>query len=215
MKHIYFDLDGTLTDPRDGIVACIKHAMATLGRDLPTNDGLDRFIGPPLFKTFRTLLGPVDDQTVERAIAAYRERFTTIGIFENRVYAGIPGALAALVRAGYQLHLVTVKPAPFATRILQHFDLAAYFVSVCAPDLDARDVQKAILIREALDARPFDRTSVTMVGDRADDVNGARENGIRSIAVTWGYGPRPELEAAQPDHLVDSLPELLRVFGAV
>jgi phosphoglycolate phosphatase len=215
VKQIFFDLDGTLTDPRDGIVACIRHAMAALGRNLPATENLDHFIGPPLSRTFRILLDAADHETIERAIAAYRERFETVGIFENRVFAGVPEALAALVQAGHQLHLVTVKPIPFATRILQRFDLAAHFVSVHAPDLGARDVQKGFLIREALEAIRVDPASVTMVGDRGEDVDGARQNGVRSIAVTWGYGSRLELEAAQPDHLINSVTELLGVLGAV
>jgi phosphoglycolate phosphatase len=188
--------------------------MRSLGRDLPVTADLDHFIGPPLFRTFCTLLDCADNETIEHAIAAYRERFTTVGILENRVYSGIPEVLETLERTGYQLYLVTVKPAPFATRILQHFDLAARFVSVHAPGLADRDIQKASLIREALDARGLAPRAVMMVGDRAEDVEGARHSGVRSIAVTWGYGSRAELEAARPDHLINSPGELLGVLGA-
>lgn len=214
MKHVFFDLDGTLTDPRDGIVACIRHAMATLGRELPSPHELERFIGPPLFGTFRTLLADPDEETIERAITAYRERFATVGIFENRVYAGIPDALATLQRTDHRLYLVTVKPAPFAARILEHFGIAGHFASVHAPDLADRSVHKASLIRRALEAHDLDPATVTMVGDRAEDIAGARRNGVMSVAVTWGYGSSAELEAAQPDELVHSVSELLAFMGA-
>jgi phosphoglycolate phosphatase len=212
LKTIFFDLDGTLTDPRDGIVGCIRHAMSALGRDLPESENLDGFIGPPLFRTFGTLLEPTDSETIERAIAAYRERFATVGILENRVYAGIPEALATLVRAGHRLHVVTAKPAPYANRILRHFELANYFASVVGPSLDDRDIRKTFLVRDALAASGADPSTVTMVGDRGEDVSGARENGVRAIAVAWGYGSRAELEAARPDRLVDSVIELLGVL---
>lgn len=214
MNQIFFDLDGTLTDPRAGIVACIQHAMTALGRDLPSSLELERFIGPPLSGTFRVLLGDVDEGTIERAITAYRERFATVGIYENQVYAGIPDALATLERSDHQLHLVTVKPAPFARRILRHFGLARHFASVHAPDLADRGAHKAALIRQALEAHDLDPANVVMVGDRAEDINGARQNGVTSVAVTWGFGSLPELEAARPDALVYSVAELLAFLSS-
>ena len=186
--------------------------MASLGRDLAATSDLEQYIGPPLFRTFGTLLGG-DPEAIERAIAAYRERFATVGIFENQVYPGIHEALTALTRAGRRLHLVTIKPMTFATRILDHFDLRACFASIHGPDLALRDVGKEVLIRESLEANQVDPSTATMVGDRGEDVDGARRNGVRSIAVTWGFGSRAELEEARPDRLVASVPELLGVLG--
>jgi phosphoglycolate phosphatase len=213
MQHILLDLDGTLTDPREGIVGCIQHALTALGLEAPPPRELERFIGPPLAQTFRILLGETDEERVERAIAVYRERFGSTGIYENAVYGGIPAALAALVRAGCRLHLVTVKPEPFAQRVLRHFDLEQYFISVHAPDLGAREVRKAALIRQALERHRIDPPTAAMVGDRAEDVEGARENRVTSIAVTWGHGSRAELEVARPDRIVDSVGDLVTALG--
>ena len=215
MRHVLLDLDGTLTDPREGITACIRHALTGLGLEAPPPRDLDRFIGPPLAQSFRILLGEGHEAQVERAIALYRERFDSTGIYENAVYGGIPAALDALVRIGCRLHLVTLKPEPFAQRVLGHFDLERRFASVHAPDLGARDVRKAALIRQALEGQRLDPRRVAMVGDRAEDVAGARENRVASVAVTWGYGSRAELEAARPDRIIDSVGDLPTAVAAV
>ena len=214
MRSIFIDLDGTLTDPREGIVRCIQHALATLGRSSPAAGELERFIGPPLATAFRELLGTEDTLRIDAALAAYRERFATVGIFENRVHPEIPGALASLHRSGRRLHLVTVKPRPFAERIVDHFELGRYLTGIWAPELADRLPDKSLILREALGARKVDPGSAVMVGDRADDVLAARRNRVRAIGVAWGYGSSTELESASPDFIVRSVPELLACLGA-
>jgi phosphoglycolate phosphatase len=207
--HLLFDLDGTLTDSREGVVRCMQHALEHLGRRSPPPADLATFIGPPLAGTFATLLGTADPALVEEAIAAYRARFERVGIFENAVYPGIRDALAELAAAGHDLYVVTVKPRRYARQILEHVELAGVFTAVHGPELGHREHTKRALIRElCTDARVPARRAV-MIGDRAEDIVGAKENGLASIGVTWGYGSRAELEAAQPDVLVGSSAELV------
>jgi phosphoglycolate phosphatase len=212
-KNILLDLDGTLTDPREGIVRCIQHALHTLGRESPDASELERYIGPPLGRSFQELLGTTDSELVADALSAYRARFTSEGLFENRVYPEIPHALEALCRAGRMLYLVTVKPRVFAQRILDHFQLAAHLRAVYAPELTELLPDKTSLVASTLSREGLDPASACMVGDRADDMLAARKNGIRTLAVTWGYGSRAELESAGPDFIVDSVPELLACMG--
>jgi len=208
-SHVFFDLDGTLTDPRDGIVRCIAHALATLDRPVPSERALERFIGPPLARTFEILLDTTDGTLVGSAIEAYRARFTATGILENRVYPEIPGALALLASRGTTLCVVTSKPSVFARRILDHFGLSSYFTRVHGPDLSDTSYTKATLVGRALESERLLPCAAVMIGDRADDIEGARANGVRSIGVTWGYGSRAELDAAGADVIVGAVPELL------
>src|SRR2546428_618254 len=124
--HLFLDLDGTVTDPREGIVRCISHALTVLKRPATPPEHLQRFIGPPLAQTFQTILGTTDEALIRSAIAAYRERFTSIGILENQLYPDIPAALALLTQRGFTLYLLTSKPKIFASRIVDQFGLSAY-----------------------------------------------------------------------------------------
>ena len=202
---LLFDLDGTITDSRPGIVRCIAHALEELGRPAPADSELTRFVGPPLAASFQTLLGTADAEVVERAIALYRERFDRVGIFENTVYPGMHEALAMLAGDGHYLAVVTAKPRAYAVRIIEHFGLAPMFRSVHGPDLAHRHYTKAFLIEEALaSAGPDRRALAMMIGDRTDDIDAAREACVRATAVTWGYGTADELRDAMPDAIVDS-----------
>jgi phosphoglycolate phosphatase len=214
VRSIFIDLDGTLTDPREGIVRCIQHALTRLGRPAPPDGELERFIGPPLSRAFQELLGTDDTVAIDAGLSAYRERFATVGIFENHVHPEIPAALATLRRSGRPIYLLTVKPRPFAERIADHFELSRHLVAICAPELADRAPDKSLLLHHALERHGVDPASAVMVGDRADDVLAARQNRVTAIAVAWGYGSLPELESACPDFIVRSVPELLERLGA-
>ena len=207
--HLFLDLDGTLTDPREGIVRCLAHALNSLNRPAPAAHELERFIGPPLGETFQILLRTTDDALVRSAIAAYRERFRSIGVFENRVYPDIPPALALLAQRGFTLSLLTSKARVFASQIVEHFGLSAYFVSVYGPELDDLTSTKVALLRHALANEQLDARAVVVVGDRKEDVTAGRQNGAISVGVTWGYGSREELETAGADHIVGSVADLV------
>jgi len=209
-SNLFFDLDGTITDPREGIVRSISHALTVMNCSVPSHDSLARFIGPPLAKTFETLLATKDQSVIRTAIDAYRERFAAIGIFENRIYPEIPPALDTLEDLGFTLFIVTSKPAPYAERIVEHFSLSRHFARIYGPALNDLSATKSLLVRRALAAEGLDPTTVAVIGDRADDLAGARENGVRFVAVTWGYGLCGELEGA--DATVDSPSELVPLF---
>ena len=209
---VLFDLDGTLTDNGPGIVNCVQFALAQLG--LPPVDDLAvrAFIGPPLRDGFAAL--GHDDETCHRAVAAYRERFTDIGLFENTVYPGIAELLGELADRGVVLGVATSKPGVFATRILEHFGLDKHFEVVVGSELNGSRSLKAEVIAAALDQLAVDHARVVMVGDRSHDVAGARACGLDCIGVTWGYAEPGELEAAGATAVVATSTQLLDVLVA-
>lgn len=205
-KQVYlFDLDGTLTEPGEGITNSVMYALDKFGIHETDRTALYRFIGPPLLDSFTQFYGMPPEQA-EQAVSAYREYFSTKGLFENRVYEGIPTLLQGLRDQGKTLVLATSKPEVFTLRILEKFDLTRYFHHIGAASLDSSRSQKADVIRHALHlcGNPSPET-VVMIGDRWHDIHGARANGIQSIGVLYGYGGRPELEQAGADVIAQSV----------
>lgn len=216
-KQIYlFDLDGTLTDPGQGITNSVMYALDKFGIHETDRTALYKFIGPPLLDSFQIFYRMSPEQA-EQAVAAYREYFSVTGLFENRVYEGIPALLQVLRAEGKTLAMATSKPEIFAVRILEKFDLAKYFHYVGAASLDSSRSQKADVIRHALHlCGDPDPDTVLMIGDRKHDILGAIENKIQSVGVLYGYGDRPELEQAGADAIAESvihLKELLLSSG--
>ncbi len=210
---LLFDLDGTLTDPRSGIVRCMKHALETLGAPHPPDDVLASFIGPSLRSTFATLLETSDRDLIERALALYREEYGHTGLFENQVYAGVSQMLdhaRALASAAF---VATLKPKVYAERIVRRLGLAPFFAGVYGSELEGRFDDKTELIAHLLATEKVAPESAVMIGDRAGDVAGARANGIRSIGVLWGYGSQTELLGAGADDLCGSPAELPACLG--
>ena len=209
------DLDGTLTDPIDGISRALDRAMAALGLPALTPEQRRASVGPPLEGIFTALGVPAD--RLDEAIRAYREYYGSIGLLENRVYDGIPEALARVRDAGVRLVLATSKPEPFAQRIVEHFGLAPMLDHVAGATLDGSVARKADVIARALTAVGVEPGSdVVMIGDRSHDVLGAAEHGLACVGVEWGYAAPGELEAAgaialvrTPADLVDLLLGLL------
>jgi len=204
---VLFDLDGTLTDSRIGITTSIRHAMAVLGRPLAPEVDLDWCIGPPLIDAFARLLDGDRDRAAE-GVAAYRARYSTIGLYENAVYPGIPDLLDRLVAEGRTLVLATSKPRVFAIRILEHFDLARRFRAVHGSELDGTRADKTDLLPWILAEEGLDPATAVMVGDRRHDVEGARAAGIAAIGVAWGFGAPGELATAGAAAIVASPAEL-------
>jgi phosphoglycolate phosphatase len=192
---VLFDLDGTLTDPKPGITECIRYALTGLGRPAPAADDLLWCIGPPMLKSFATLLETDDPALLARGVALYRERFGTVGMFENAVYPGIPEAVAAVRAAGFATYVATSKPHVYARQIVAHFGLDPLFDGVYGSELDGTRVEKADLIAHALAEERLDPARVVMIGDREHDAIGARRCGVRVIGVTYGYGTEAELRA--------------------
>ncbi len=207
--HVFFDLDGTLIDPREGIVGSIQYALETMGEPLRNPSTLERFIGPPLADTFGHLLGTENPERIGRAIAAYRVRFGDTGIFENRLYDGVPALLDTLGAAGCGLWVVTTKPAVYAEQIVDHHGLRDRFEGVYGSELNGERSDKGVLIGHVLEMEGLSSREVVKVGDRSRDVTGARANGVACVAVRWGYGTAEELESAKPDAIVGSVSELV------
>ena len=193
---VLFDLDGTLTDPREGFVTSIRHALLQLGRSAPSDSELACHIGPPLEETLALLVGANNRGAIEAAVALYRRRYAAEGIFENCVYPGVPSALAKLQALGMSLYVATSKPRVFAERILEHFELRKFFRVVYGSELDGTRSNKRDLIAHILDREKLSPYSTHMVGDRAHDIVGATANAVRPIGALWGYGSCEELSAA-------------------
>lgn len=210
--RLFFDLDGTLTDPGCGIARCVQHALARLGRSAPSESDLAWCVGPPLRESFAELLKSSDPCLIEEALTLYRERFATVGMFENVVYPDVREGLVRLRDAGHQSWVVTSKPHVYAHEILEHFDLLQMFAGVYGSELSGERTDKVSLVRHVLDAEGRDVRSC-MVGDRRHDVEGAHANGLEAIGVLWGYGSRVELETAGADLLVASMPQLVAWAG--
>lgn len=200
MDAIYFDLDGTLTDPKPGITRSIQYALKQLDHHtIPTEDELTWCIGPPLRASFVTLLGA--DHAADRAVALYRERFADVGLYENGVYDGIGEVLTALCASGHRLFVATSKPHVFAERIIDHFGLRGHFERVFGSELDGTRVDKSHLLEYALKQASVNPARTLMIGDRSHDMVGARNNGMKGIGVLYGYGSREELLGAGAQHV--------------
>ncbi|MCL2446892.1 MAG: HAD family hydrolase [Oscillospiraceae bacterium] len=210
--QVLFDLDGTLTDPQEGIVNSIAFALHKLGWPAQPRELLATFIGPPLRGSFANTLG-MPPQLIEPAIAAYREYFAERGIFENRLYDGIPELLQRLQTAGVSMAMATSKPTVFAEKIAAHFGIAGYFEYIAGANLDGTREKKADVIAHALEVlAPPPGMQIIMVGDREFDVLGAAEHGISCVGVMWGYGSREELASAGACEIVNTMNELFEVL---
>lgn len=204
---VLFDLDGTLTDPYEGISRCVLHAMAGLGRAAPDEAALRSVVGPPLQEGFASL--GVPPTQVAAAVRLYRERYTTHGLYENQVYDGIPALLRGLRGDGLRLAVATSKPEVYAQRVLDHFGLDVLFDVVGGATFDGTRRHKADVIAHALaTADSPGGAGAVMVGDRAQDVRGAQAHGLRCVGVRWGYAEEGELEAAGADQVVRTPYEL-------
>jgi phosphoglycolate phosphatase len=200
MNPIFFDLDGTLTDPKPGITRSIQYALEKLDHPaIPTEDELTWCIGPPLRASFATLLGAED--SADLAVSYYRERFSDIGLYENGVYDGIGDVLTELGQSGRRLFVATSKPHVFAERIIDHFGLRHHFERVFGSKLDGTRVDKSHLLEYALHETAVDPSRATMIGDRSHDMVGARNNGMKAVGVLYGYGSRDELLQAGALHV--------------
>lgn len=194
--NLLFDLDGTLTDPFHGITTCIQYALISLGRSAPSAENLRWSIGPPLKDTFATLLGPQGKYLADAALEKYRERFSSIGLFENTVYPDIEDALNELKSSGHRLCVATSKPTVFAKRIINHFNLAKYFCTIDGSELNGVRSNKDSLISHIIERDSLTLSETVMIGDREHDMIGACSNGIAGFGVLWGYGSKKELYAA-------------------
>ncbi|NQV86512.1 MAG: HAD hydrolase-like protein [Woeseiaceae bacterium] len=209
--HVYFDLDGTLTDPYEGITKCILYALDKLGFPHPTDEYLFSCIGPSLYVTFPEMVG---EELTPQAIDLYRERFNDVGWLENVPYDGIHDALAAIADSGCTLFVATSKPRIAAGRIVEYFEMGRYFEKVYGCELDGTRSNKADLLKYAIGENP-QASSRTMIGDRKHDLIGAIANGIRPVGVSYGYGSLEELDAAGATAIARTPAEIPGIIAAV
>ncbi len=211
--NVLFDLDGTLTDPFLGITRCISHALLALNRQAPPQENLKWCIGPPLKNSFVKLLNSEDDKLAEEALSIYRERFGSVGLFENKLYKGVPDALRALQEKGHILFVATSKPSVYAKQIIEHFGLQRYFRTIHGSELDGSRSDKTELISHILLSEGIASSETWLVGDRKHDMIGAKANGVRGVGVLWGYGTVDELEASGAQVCIKHPGELATLFN--
>lgn len=208
-RTILLDLDGTVVRSEEGIFASLEYAFSQMGIPSPGRGALAAFIGPPLEVSFKKFCG-FSDGDAQKAIALYRARYAQKGIYENELYGGMEGLLASLAEKGAALHLATSKPEVFAVQILEHLGVAKYFSSMHGVSLTRRGQTKGDVIAEVFTEEKAAAGEAVMVGDRHHDIDGAKEHGLFSIGVLYGYGNRAELESAGADVIVADVAALSR-----
>lgn len=211
--YILFDLDGTVTDPFEGITKCIIYALDSFGVRIADPNELISFIGPPLFPQFKAFCG-FDDAQAEEAVKKYRERYEKFGWKECKLTDGTAELLKRLKENGKTVALATSKPEKFAKLILEYFDIAKYFDFIGGAELDrnGRNSKKDIIEYVLSSLNVTDRSKAVIVGDTLYDIDGAKAAGINSIGVLCGYGTRAELEKHGADIIAENMSE---VFEAV
>jgi phosphoglycolate phosphatase len=207
ITNLLFDLDGTLTDPQIGITRSIQYALNKLGLPVPNEEDLLWCIGPSMSESMRILLPPGSD--ILLAVKLYRERYSRIGLYENNIYPGIEDTLEQLSLSGQKNFVATAKPTVYAVPIIKHFKLEKRIIRTYGSNLDGTLSNKSELISLILQQEQLNPSETVMIGDRKFDILAAKENGVKSIAVMWGYGSEEELNESRPDQIAYSPSQLL------
>jgi phosphoglycolate phosphatase len=211
VEHIFFDLDGTLTDPKMGITRCLQYALGKLGEPVPDTESLTWCIGPPLVDSFVQLVGA---ERAAQGVALYRERFADVGLFENDPYPTIHDTLETFSQQGCQLFVASSKPKVFVDRILERYQLMDFFSQSYGSQLDGALTDKSELLAHALADSAVDPASSLMIGDRKHDAIGAKNNTLAFIGVLYGYGDREEFASVGVDRLAHEHTELLHLVAS-
>ena len=206
-RYVLFDLDGPLTDPIEGIGNSMAYAMEKLGYDSPSAAQIRALIGPPIREGLADL--GVAAEQIEEALVLYRERYVPIGLYENAVIEGFPELLNELLNADVVMGVATSKVEIYAREILEHFGLSDFFAVIAGAALDGHQAEKAEVVADCL-ARlgVVDGDNALMVGDRFHDVDGARQNRLDCVGVSWGFAEEGELDRAGAVAVVNSTAEL-------
>lgn len=207
-KIVFFDLDGTLTDPQEGICKSINHALSFYGIEKPLKS-LTKYIGPPLLESFEELVGK---ENAADAVVKYRERFSVKGLYENEIYPNVKQTLEFLQNNGYILCTASSKPQIFVEKILKYFDIDKYFTVIGGASLDGKISQKEDVINLVLNSINADKKAVVMVGDTKFDLIGADKMGIDAIGVTYGFGSKEELEKYPNIALIDDISHIVNIL---
>ncbi|HFK1708659.1 TPA: HAD family hydrolase [Bacillus mycoides] len=203
-----FDLDGTVTDPKKGIVNSVLYALEKVGIEELHVSELDSFVGPPIQQSFVERYN-MNEGEVERAVFYFREYLKQRGLLENSVYEGIPNLLKQLKDTGNRLFIATSKPTIFARQVIEHFQLTNYFEDIIGSNLSGTRIKKEEIIAHILQQNEgLNKEEVVMIGDRKHDIIGANHNGIASIGVLYGYGSENELIEVSATHIAKDIEEL-------
>jgi len=212
-KILLFDLDGTLSDPKEGITKSVQYALYKLNVNEPNLDKLECFIGPPLQVSFSEYYSFSEEKT-KTAIDLYRERFKEKGMFENVLYPNIPSLLTSLKEQGYTLVIATSKPTIFAEEILKYFEIHHYFDCIVGSNLDGTRSSKTEIIQYIQNKyKNYNSSEFIMIGDRKHDIIGANNSGIDSVGVTYGYGSLEEVKSSKPTYIADSVEQLREIIS--
>ena len=210
---LLFDLDGTLTDPFEGITRSVEYALNAFGIEVEDRRTLAPFIGPPLVESLTERYGFTMEDAVA-AVAKYRDYFAVKGLYENELFEGIPELLNDCRKAGYKISMATSKPTHYAKIIAEHFDIARYFDAIHGSSLDGSRITISSVVAEAVREEGLDPERALMIGDRRHDVEGAREHGIKTVGVLYGYGSLEEHTAAGAAYIAKDLDELRELLIA-
>ncbi|KMN44955.1 MULTISPECIES: HAD family hydrolase [Bacillus] len=207
-KTFLFDLDGTLTDPKEGIINSVLYALEKMGIEEGKISELDSFIGPPIQQSFAERYN-MSEIEVEEAVVYFREYLKKSGLLENKIYDGIPTLLQELKDAGNRLYVATSKPTIFAKQVIEHFQLTSFFEEIVGSNLDGTRIKKEEIIDHILQTNEeLKKEEIVMIGDRKHDIIGANNNEIASIGVLYGYGSEKELSEARATYIVKDVEEL-------
>lgn len=212
-KYLLFDLDGTLTDSYDGIAGGIMYALEKMGVHGYERQNLKMFMGPPLFNSFEKIFGD-DTEKINRAVRLYREYFDEIGWKENRVYDGVPQMLQAFKDMDKIMVVATSKPEHFSRRIVEYFDLGKYFAFVAGASVGPERASKSSVIEYAIKSAGIEKSYALMIGDRNHDIFGAKECGLKSMGVLYGYGDRTELSEAGADYIAATPAQVVEIIAS-
>ena len=210
IRNILFDLDGTITDSKEGIIKSAQYALRKLGIEPPAFENMFWVIGPPIRKSFAEKFS-LDEETAFRGLRFYQERFGDVGYLENEVYEGVPEMLRLLKDKGYRLFITTSKPTVYTDAILKHFGLYDLFEFVSGSDLDGKRGSKAEVIRTVMEEHCLKASETVIVGDREHDIIGGKETGILTMGVRYGYADAGELESAGADWIAETPMDIVRI----
>ncbi len=214
IRNVFFDLDGTLTDSKEGIIRSAQYAFEKLGLPVPEFDELYWVMGPPIRTSLRERMH-LSEEDALRGLRFYQERFGAKGYLENRVYDGVEEMLSELKDRGYRLFITTSKPTFYTVEILKHFGLEGFFTFVSGSDMDGTHGSKAEVVRRAKEDYGCREDETVIIGDRDHDIAGGKENGIHTVGVRYGYASEGELEAAGAEFLADSPEDIIKIIGRI
>ncbi|MBQ8931741.1 MAG: HAD-IA family hydrolase [Ruminiclostridium sp.] len=210
-KYVLFDLDGTLTDPYEGISKSVQYSLESFGIEEKDEDILKKFIGPPLKESFMKFYG-FDEEKALKAVEKYRERYITTGVYENALIDGVKDTLAILKEKEIRMFLATSKPQPLAEVILKHFGITEYFDFIGGADFNYNRDEKWQVIEYVFENSGIqDRENALMIGDRMHDIIGAKKTGLKCLCVLCGYGSREEFTEYGADYIVETIPDILNI----